>query len=280
MAVMEIHLYSEALKMDTDIHIIYPNEHDSSMRKTLWLLHGSSGDSSVWMRNTTVEQIAERYNVVVIMPDGIYSCFTDMYRGNCFATYVTAELPRVVRGFFPKLSGDRADNFVAGYSNGGYGAMLLGLTDPYIYGAVGAFSGGNKVNVAYPKDGSKRAHDMYINFGDPVAGSRYDTENLARIAAASGKPLPRVYHARGELEGGFDNNPLSDLLMSFEGNPFGYIRNTHPGYGHVWPLWEAELQIFLGEFLKLPEYEKIASPPQTDFFTPWNTPARYSNMSI
>ncbi len=274
MAVMEMHLHSETLTMDTEIHVIIPNEHDSAPRKTLWLLHGDSGDSSVWLRHTTVERIAEKYNVAVIMPDGIYSCFTDMYKGNKFATYVTAELPGVMRRFFPKLSPAWEDNYVCGYSNGGYGAFVLGLTKPYVYSAIGAFSGSNKVYADYPKDGSKRAHDMYIAFGDPILGSPYDTEHLAREALASGLPLPRIYHASGELEIAGRTNHMELTFNAMEGNPFDYRHHVYPGLGHVWPLWEAELEIFLGQYLKLPEYKRVRGELQTDFHTPWNTPAR------
>jgi S-formylglutathione hydrolase FrmB len=272
MAVIELHLYSETLMMDTELHVIYPHEHDGVPRKTLWLLHGDSGDSSVWLRNTTVEQIASRYNIAVVMPDGIYSCFTDMYLGNRFATYVIHELPRVMREMFPKLSAAREDNYVSGYSNGGYGAFLLGLTKPYAYGAIGAFSGANKVHAAYPKDGSKRAHDMYIAFGDPIAGSKYDTEHLAREAAASGMPLPRIYHACGEREiSPEDKGPqLRTYLSGIPGNPFGYEFHAYPGYGHEWPVWQGELELFLGGYLKLPEYKRERGPAQADFVTPWN----------
>jgi S-formylglutathione hydrolase FrmB len=272
-AVLETHLYSEVLGMDTELYVIYPNEHDEAPRKTLWLLHGSSGDSSVWLRNTAVEQIAGRYNIVVVMPDGMYSCFTDMHRGGRYTTYITAELPSLLRGMFPRLSAAREDNYLSGYSNGGYGTFLLGMTDPYIYGAIGAFSAGNKAYADYPRDGSATAHQMYIAFGETIRGSKYDIEPLISRAAGSGKPIPRVYHACGEFDPALKRNYylVRDFFRSFEGNPFEYVFHEYPGLGHVWPFWEAELRLFLGEYLRLPEYVKPESPAQTGFCTPWNS---------
>jgi len=276
MAVMEMHIFSEVLGLETDIHVIYPNEHDGTPKRALWLLHGGSGDSSAWVRNTAVEQIAEKYNIAVIMPDGMYSCFTDMHKGGDYATYITAELPGGIRGFFPKLSEERQDNFLAGFSNGGYGTFLLGMTAPHLYGALGAFSGGDKFHAEFPRDGSKRSHDMYINFGSEIRGSKYDIERLIQQAAACGGAVPQVYHVCGELEPALYSNyhVVRDLFRSFEGNPFGYEYREYAGYGHTWPLWEAALETFLGEYLKLPQYEKIKGALQTDFFTPWNTPQR------
>jgi S-formylglutathione hydrolase FrmB len=272
MALIELHLYSETLTMDTELHVVYPNPHDDTPRKTLWLLHGSSGDSSVWLRNTVVEQIAERYNIVTIMPDGINSCFTDMNRGNRFTTYATEELPRLMGDMFPRLSPAREDNYVSGYSNGGYGAYLLGLTRPDFYCAIGAFSGANKVQGAYPKDDSKRAHDRYVVFGDPIAGSKYDTELLARKVSESGGPLPRIYQAAGAYEtSDEDVGPqMQAYLSGLPGNPFDYEFHAYPGYGHEWPAWEGELERFLGVYLGLPEHKKEKRPPQTGFVTPWN----------
>jgi S-formylglutathione hydrolase FrmB len=275
MALIELHLYSETLEMDTELHVIYPHEHDEAPRKTLWLLHGSSGDSSVWLRNTTVEQIAEKYNIVTIMPDGIYSHFTDMYLGNKFASYVTGELPRVMGEMFPLLSQKREDNYVSGYSNGGYGAYLLGLTRPDVFGAIGAFSGANKVQAIFEKDGSSRAHSYYIAHGDPIAGGPTDTERMARELYAAGGPFPMIYQAAGEYEvKEEDTGPqMRAFLSGLSGNPFHYEYHVYPGYGHEWPMWQGELERFLGVYLGLPVYEKKPDPnpaAKPDFITPWN----------
>lgn len=56
------------------------------------------------------------------------SFYTDMVYGHQYFTFVSEELPKFVRAIFP-LSDKREDNFVAGMSMGGYGALKLALSN-------------------------------------------------------------------------------------------------------------------------------------------------------
>ena len=79
--------------------------------------------------------------MAVVMPAVDRSFYTDMsQRGNRYWTYISEELPSVARFLFP-ISGARKDNFVAGLSMGGYGAMKLGLTFPDRFAAAASLSG-------------------------------------------------------------------------------------------------------------------------------------------
>lgn len=61
-----------------------------------------------------------------------------MAHGGAFYTYIVEELPVLMRQFFP-LSEKREDNFIAGNSMGGYGAMKIGINNPDRYAAIGCF---------------------------------------------------------------------------------------------------------------------------------------------
>ena len=112
---------SRALNMDIALNVILPYDHPHDYSKnpckTLWLLHGQGSSASSWMRWTSIE----RY-------------------GMDYFTFVAEELPRLCREMF-RLSDKREDNYIAGLSMGGYGALKVGLTHPEQYGTIASFSG-------------------------------------------------------------------------------------------------------------------------------------------
>ena len=108
---------SRALNMDIALNVILPYDHPHDYSKnpckTLWLLHGQGSSASSWMRWTSIER---------------------------YFTFVAEELPRLCREMF-RLSDKREDNYIAGLSMGGYGALKVGLTHPEQYGTIASFSG-------------------------------------------------------------------------------------------------------------------------------------------
>ncbi|GMA60977.1 hypothetical protein GCM10025859_14170 [Alicyclobacillus fastidiosus] len=75
------------------------------------------------------------------MPQVHRSAYTDMAYGNRYWTFLSEELPEVARSFF-HLSDAREDNFVAGLSMGGYGALKWALRKPEQFVAAASLSGG------------------------------------------------------------------------------------------------------------------------------------------
>jgi putative tributyrin esterase len=60
--------------------------------------------------------------LAVVMPRVDRSFYLNEAHGNKYWTFLSEELPEVVRGSF-RISTRREDTFVAGLSMGGYGAM-------------------------------------------------------------------------------------------------------------------------------------------------------------
>lgn len=100
-----------------------------NLHPTLYLLHGLSDDDSIWLRRTSIERYVAQMGIAVVMPQVHRSFYTDMAAGGQYWTFISEELPALARSFFP-LSAKREDNFVAGLSMGGYGALKLGLRKP------------------------------------------------------------------------------------------------------------------------------------------------------
>ncbi len=145
MAVLTMDFNSIQLKMSTLVSLAFPDSvrienTPLSKRKVLWLLHGLSDDGTAWLRHTRIEQYAQKYGLVVVMPSAGRSMYCDNVLGQNYFTHIAEELPNYLSLVFG-LSRKREDNFIAGLSMGGLGAAKIALTYPERYSALGSFSG-------------------------------------------------------------------------------------------------------------------------------------------
>jgi putative tributyrin esterase len=195
---------------------------------------------------SSIERYALEYGIAVVVPGGFNSCFTDMAHGGRFFTYVTDELPSILRHMFPRLSTVREDNYISGFSNGGFGCLRVGLARPDLYAAIGAFSAGDKSDVPYVNDGSLRSRDRIILFGDgSLKHTDNDLKHLGSEALKKGGSIPRVYHACGSVDPWLDlNEMMRDFFAGLEGNPYDYHYHEAEGLGHTWEFWDMEILRF------------------------------------
>lgn len=168
MAYMQCRFFSEVLGMTTSMSVILPEPGSAQTGKpgtvrtgpypVLYLLHGMSDDDSVWMRRTSIERYVSSLGLVVVMPQAGLSFYTDMAEGNRYWTFISEELPRICRSFFP-ISDRREDTFAAGLSMGGYGAFKLALRKPDQFGAAASLSGALNVsrNILEGRKGRRRS---------------------------------------------------------------------------------------------------------------------------
>ena len=150
MALLELNYYSEALQSYTVVNVILPEcprkgpgvgMIPAGTYRTLYLLHGLHGNQNDWLRRTGIERYAEKYDLAVVMPGVNNSWYADTCYGAGYFTFITRELPEVCRGYFKGMSDKREDNFIAGLSMGGYGALKAALTCPETFGHCAALSG-------------------------------------------------------------------------------------------------------------------------------------------
>ncbi len=139
MAFIDLKFYSNVLGMQTEVAVIIPQGAntgeigvDNNTRpgpyKCLYLLHGLSDDHTIWMRRTAIERYASNYGICVVMPRADKSFYTDMKYGMKYYTHIAKEIPQIIREFF-NVSAKREDNYVAGLSMGGYGALKIALRE-------------------------------------------------------------------------------------------------------------------------------------------------------
>jgi len=120
--------------------VLLPQLPQRKKHPVLFLLHGLSDDHTMWMRRTSIERYAAARNLAVVMPAVGRSFLPGHGERRALLDFHERELPAILRGFFPAL-GKARDNFVAGLSMGGYGAMRLALAHPERFAAAASFSG-------------------------------------------------------------------------------------------------------------------------------------------
>ena len=108
----------------------------------LYLLHGMTDNQSTWQRNTSIERYAaekgDRCGNALLSSGMVYG---HEIRIPVFHLYLSGSARRLPK-FFPCISDLREDNFVAGNSMGGYGALKLALSRPDRFCAAASLSGG------------------------------------------------------------------------------------------------------------------------------------------
>lgn len=169
-----------------------PNPHPyaaGNPMRTLYLLHGVTGDEKDWLYGTRIERYAKENKIAVIMPDGNNNFYLDNCETERWGEFIGKELVEVTRALFP-LSHKREDTFIGGLSMGGYGAIRNGLKYSETFSRIIALSSALLIYDLpdYTDDDPipwrRRAYAERI-FGklDNVPGSDADPEQLYRDCA-------------------------------------------------------------------------------------------------
>jgi S-formylglutathione hydrolase FrmB len=244
MALINCDFHSEVLGMSTSMLVILPRETGPEVKgrrhPTLFLLHGLSDDHTVWLRQTAIERYAVSRALAVVMPNCHRSFYTDMDGGYRYWTFLSEELPEVVRAFFP-LSAEREMNFVAGLSMGGYGAFKLALRRPEMFAAAASLSGALDVVAMFRERGDEWREEIAGIFGseERVAGSDNDLFALADELAARKAPRPRLYQCCGRSDGLLEQNRRFKAHLARLKMKVSYREG--PG-GHNWDYWDRMIQ--------------------------------------
>jgi putative tributyrin esterase len=237
MSLFHAHFFSETLGLQCAADVILPDRPSGRNLPCLWLLHGLSDDHTMWQRRTSIERHAAAYPLAIVMPAVHRSFYADMASGYKYWTYISEELPRLMRGHF-RLSARREDNFVAGLSMGGYGAFKLGLNLPERYAAAASLSGVMDLHARWASN--ELVSDLSLVFDEAgPAGTSSDLLHVARKLKASGRPLPRLFQCCGTEDYLYaDNVNFRDFARRIK-LPVKYSEG--PG-AHNWEYWDARIQ--------------------------------------
>ncbi len=252
MALVHLNFESKYLNNNTDVNIILPDRPREQDTKTfyrsgrkfrvLWLLHGTFGDYTDWIRKSNVELYASEYQMIVVMPSGLnadYVSWPKFAMGYDSYHYLLKELMPLVYGWFPASEAPK-DNFIAGLSMGGAGTLVYALNHPEKFAAAYVMSYAPS-EPKFPEDEdifTVRRRNQLENAGglENFIGSYQDTWNLIVTRKEEGV-LPHLYFACGTKD------PLMyEAHKAFEKRCREYDIDAQffetEGYEHEWRFWD------------------------------------------
>lgn len=212
--------------------------------RTLFLLHGISGNHTDWVSESRIRRWAEERNIAVVLPSGYNAFYLDQPEShNYYARFVGQELVSVARAMFP-LSCRREDTFIGGLSMGAYGALRNGLANCETFGAILALStamvAGELEQIVNDDLFFLSRPFLEATFGDLscVRGSDKDPVRLAADLVYCDRPRPNVFIACGQQDPLLMANRMLAEQIRATGLAVEY--REAPG-GHDWDFWNAML---------------------------------------
>lgn len=274
MAVIKMNFLSKYLGMQTNITVCIPsfsfrdvinNTPDfykpGMQFQTLYLLHGGSGDDSDYVNFSNIVRYADEHRIAVVMPCDYNHFYTDDPKGPRYWKYIAEELPEVCQAYFP-LSSKPEDNFAAGLSMGGHGAMKLGIMKCENFNAILCMSGVSfnpdklpnfrraaPFKMADPDLMPMIALDAIYGDLEKFKGGPNDVWHWARVNVEQGKKLPKFFLTVGDTD--FAREGVEDAHQYLAGLGYDTFFELVPGYGHEWAFWDLTLKKALEQWLPI-----------------------------
>lgn len=207
----------------------------------LYLLHGVPGLPQVFLRIVRAgiiddELVAQRRGqpLIVVMPSGSTGPFTDKEWANGahphedWETFVARDLVRAIDARYRTIRAGRG-RAIAGLSEGGYGALNIGLHNPGEFRVIESWSG------------YERASDIRSIFGDNRSLLAYNSplDELPSVAAKLRRTHSFIWFYSGRHDRLRDqNDDFAAVLTRL------HVRHHYLvlGGGHDWRLWRGEAQ--------------------------------------
>ncbi len=246
MAFINCDFHSGTLGMASSIKVILPQAPTASMigmggsakkekYPVLYLLHGLSDDHTIWSRRTSIERYVAEMGIAVVMPNVHRSFYTDMKRGGKYFSYVSEELPAICQSFFP-ISDRREDNFIAGLSMGGYGALKIAMSCPERFAAAASLSGVTDIGA---RRGDWQELFSWIFGDEDIHGTEHDLFHLAEKRMKTGGTRPELFQYCGTEDFLYEDNiKFRDHLRNIG---YEHIYKEKPGT-HCWGFWDDTIQ--------------------------------------
>lgn len=247
MALLKLSFLSKSLSRTVDVNVLLPIENsletDLCKFKTIYLLHGYTGNQDDWLTYTTIRSLSEKYNLAVVMPAGENSFYTDNEAtGYKYGEYIGKELVDFTRKILP-LSDKREDTFIGGLSMGGFGALRIGALYGNTFSKIISLSGAFVIkNLQTDKDfyANSIANKAYY---ERVFGNIEELDNSYNnpvYCVKNSENMPKVFMACGTED--YLINENRDMRNTLENNSVNLKYEESTGI-HDWEFWERNINI-------------------------------------
>jgi S-formylglutathione hydrolase FrmB len=240
-----VQFQSKLLNTRLPYNVILPTDYDTpraTRYPVLYLLHGLTGHYSDWVSRTNIADYASEYRLIVVMPEGNDSWYTDSGASK-YESYILQELIPDVQQRYRTIEA-RYGRAIAGLSMGGYGAIKFGLKSPQTFVFAGSMSGAFGITRFSEEEVPASWRESLKLFG-PVGSETRKANDLVEIVGklrAERMPsLPYFYFDCGTEDSPliFPSNRELAILMSEKKIPHEY--RELPG-DHSWGYWDRQVQ--------------------------------------
>jgi S-formylglutathione hydrolase FrmB len=240
-----VQFQSKLLNTTLPYNVILPTDYDTpraTRYPVLYLLHGLTGHYSDWVSRTNIADYASEYRLIVVMPEGNDSCYSDSGASK-YESYILQELIPDVQQRYRTIEA-RYGRAIAGLSMGGYGAIKFGLKSPQTFVFAGSMSGVFGITRFSEEEVPGSWRESLKLFG-PVGSETRKANDLVEIVGklrAERMPsLPYFYFDCGTEDSPliFPSNRELAILMFEKKIPHEY--RELPG-DHSWGYWDRQVQ--------------------------------------
>lgn len=239
-------IYSAAMGKAAQAVVVLPERYLSSTERfpVVYLLHGWSGSYRDWPTKTDLKPLADRYEFIIVCPDGGYASWyldSPLRKDSQYETYIAGEVPDYIDAHYRTIA-DSTGRFLCGLSMGGHGAFTLLAKYPHRFAGAGCMSGAMTLPA-----GARRAGLADV-LGEYEQDPRLWEENSALFLATRLVGRPKAIF----LDCGVDdflleaNQQLHRRLLELKVE-HEYLER--PG-GHTWAYWTNALEYHLLFFSK------------------------------
>ncbi len=223
-----------------------PNPKPYDLKKplrTLYLLHGITGDDRDWLYGTQIEMYAKENNIAVIMPDGHNNFYVDNNPTDCWGEFIGKELVEFTRALYP-LSDKREDTYIGGLSMGGYGAIRNGLKYSDTFSKIVALS-----SALVVEDASKSTEDAPMPFQRKSAYDRIFGGDVSKVIGSDMDPKQLFLDCKNPMKimmtVGVDdfllkNNRDYKAFLEKNGADLYYYEDEG---SHEWDFWNRNIKV-------------------------------------
>lgn len=226
-----IEVYSQGMSKNVPVTVVLPEGYSAEKKySTIYTLHGWSGNNRNFPEKTNLGELADKYNVVYVSPDGNYDSWyvdSELKKESKYHSFIVKELVPYIDQHF-STHNVKEQRAITGLSMGGFGALYIGIKNQDVFGNIGSMSGG--------VDPEQFQHNWGINAVIDKHWAQYNIANLA----------PRLIFSKTQLiiDCGVNdffiesNRALHKKLVDLQ------VKHTYterPG-SHSWDYWKDSIR--------------------------------------
>ena len=177
---------SEILNRTIEYSVYLPENYShKKVYPVLYLLHGVGGDETSWEKRFDLQHLADSLmganalpEVVIVMPDGKKSYYINDHKKQFpYEDFFVEELIPFIDSNY-NTDKQKDNRGICGLSMGGFGATILPLKHPDIFGTSMNLSGAIRTSAQFIAVSPVKYHSYFAHvFGDSLSGSDRITEH-------------------------------------------------------------------------------------------------------